>query len=97
MGAEIVSEGRFKITQAPVRARPAPGGETSKPIYTRAQIARLYSQHHKGAYIGREAEWARQEADFYAAQREGCAWGVTFPRLKASRLLGLRGSARAIP
>jgi hypothetical protein len=43
----------------------------SKPIYTRAQIAQLYEQHRKGAYTGREAEWARQEADFYAAQREG--------------------------
>ena len=60
---------------APGRARPASGGETSmpleKPFYTRARIAELYSQHRKGAFVGREAEWARQEADLYAAQREG--------------------------
>jgi hypothetical protein len=48
--------------------RPAAG---DKPTYTRAQIAWFYNQHRRGAYKGREAEWARQEADFYAAQREG--------------------------
>jgi hypothetical protein len=36
-----------------------------------AQIGELYSRHRKGAYAGREAEWARQEADIFAAQREG--------------------------
>jgi hypothetical protein len=60
---------------APGRARPATGGDTSvppdKPIYTRAQIAQLYRAHQKGAYVGREAEWARQDADIIAASREG--------------------------
>jgi hypothetical protein len=60
---------------APGRARPATGGDASlppeKPIYTRAQIAQLYSAHRKGAYVGREAEWARQDADIIAAGREG--------------------------
>lgn len=60
---------------APGRARPATGGDASlppdKPIYTRAQIAQLYSLHRKQAYVGREAEWARQEADIIAAGREG--------------------------
>jgi hypothetical protein len=60
---------------APGRARPATGGDASlppeKPTYTRAQIAQLYSAHRKGAYVGREAEWARQDADIIAAGREG--------------------------
>ena len=60
---------------APGRARPATGGDTAfppdKPIYTRAHVKQLYEQHRKGAYVGREAEWARQEADMFAAQREG--------------------------
>jgi hypothetical protein len=60
---------------APGRARPATGGDaslpTDKPIYTRAQIKQLYEQHRRGAYVGREAEWARLEADFFTAQREG--------------------------
>lgn len=60
---------------APGRARPATGGDASvpsdRPIYTRAQVAQLYSAHRKGAYTGREAEWARQDADIIAAGREG--------------------------
>jgi hypothetical protein len=31
----------------------------------------LYEQHRKGAYSGRETEWARQERDIIAAGREG--------------------------
>jgi hypothetical protein len=60
---------------APGRARPATGGDASlpsdRPIYTRAQIRDLYSAHRKGAYVGREAEWNRQDADIIAAGREG--------------------------
>jgi|SRR5262252_2593020 len=60
---------------APGRARPATGGDTSlpteKPIYSRAQIKQLYDAHRKGAYVGREAEWARQDAEIIAAGREG--------------------------
>lgn len=60
---------------APGRGVPASGGDShiplDKPTYTRAQIATLYSQHRKGAYVGREAEWARLEVDIIAAGREG--------------------------
>jgi hypothetical protein len=60
---------------APGRARPATGGDASlppdRPIYTRAQIRDLYTAHRKGAYVGREAEWQRQDADIIAAGREG--------------------------
>jgi hypothetical protein len=52
----------------------APRGRSSmsgKPFYTRDQITRLYDQHRRGAYAGREAEWNRIEADLFAAQREG--------------------------
>jgi hypothetical protein len=42
-----------------------------KPFYTRPQIAQLYSQHRRGAYIGREAEWQRIEQDIIAASAEG--------------------------
>lgn len=59
----------------PGRARSATGGDASlpadKPTYTRALVKQLYEQHRKGAYTGREAEWARIEADMFAAQREG--------------------------
>jgi hypothetical protein len=44
---------------------------SGKPTYTRTQIGQLYEQHRKGAWTGREDEWARLEADFFAAQREG--------------------------
>jgi len=43
----------------------------SGQIYSAAQIAKLYDQHRRGAYRGREAEWARQEADIFRAQHEG--------------------------
>jgi hypothetical protein len=62
---------------APGRARPATGGDAfsgglpEKPIYTRVQVKQLYDQHRRGAYVGREAEWARQDADIIAAGREG--------------------------
>jgi hypothetical protein len=42
-----------------------------KPIYSRAQIAQLYRLKQKGAYVGREPEWARQELDIIAAGNEG--------------------------
>jgi hypothetical protein len=41
------------------------------PIYTAAQIAKLYDQKRRGAYAGREAEWARLEVDIFRAQHEG--------------------------
>ena len=66
--------GFLQVDQATGQASlPASGRARSpnKPVYARAQIA-----HRRGAYAGREAEWARQEADFYTAQREGaCSAG----------------------
>jgi len=47
-----------------------------KPTDTREMIGQLYEAHRKGPYVGREAEWARQEADIFAAQREGRVAGV---------------------
>jgi hypothetical protein len=44
---------------------------TTKPFYTHDDIKRLYDQHRRGAYAGREAEWARIEADIFKAQHEG--------------------------
>jgi hypothetical protein len=44
---------------------------TNGRIYTRPEIQKLYSQHHRGAYIGREAEWRALETDIIAAGREG--------------------------
>jgi hypothetical protein len=52
---------------APRRARSA----TTKPFYSHEDIRRLYEQHRRGAYNGREAEWNRIEHDIFAAQREG--------------------------
>jgi hypothetical protein len=51
---------------------------SGKPTYTPAQIKQLYELHRRGAYAGREAEWARQEADIFAAQREGRVQGTPY-------------------
>jgi hypothetical protein len=55
-------------TQTVSGRRPRSSG---KPIYSRQQIAQLYSQHRRGYYNGRESEWQRQEQDIIAAGREG--------------------------
>jgi len=47
---------------------PAPDGEH---IYSRFEILQLHAQHRKGAFAGREIEWARIENDIVAAGREG--------------------------
>jgi hypothetical protein len=52
---------------APRRARQA----TEKPVYTRDLIAKLYDQHRRGAYAGREDEWNRIERDLFEAQTQG--------------------------
>jgi hypothetical protein len=44
---------------------------TGKNFYTHDDIKRLYEQHRKGFYVNREDAWARQEADIFAAMREG--------------------------
>ena len=41
------------------------------PTYSRDQITKLYGQHRRGAYVGREAEWARLEHDIIRAGAEG--------------------------
>ena len=61
---------------APGRAKPATGADSTgapadKPIITRQQIAAFYDQVRKGAYAGRDADKARDEAIIFAAQREG--------------------------
>jgi hypothetical protein len=43
---------------------------SGKAIYTRPQISGLYAAHRKGAFAGREAEWAQLEADFIRAANE---------------------------
>jgi hypothetical protein len=43
----------------------------SKPTYTRESIGQLYEMNRRGDFKGREDEWARLEADIFAAQREG--------------------------
>jgi hypothetical protein len=58
--------------------RRTPSAASDKPTYTPAQIKQLYEQHRKGAYTGREAEWARIEADIFAAQREGRVQGAPY-------------------
>jgi hypothetical protein len=61
------------------QSTPARGHRSSgKPIYTRETIGQLYEAHRKGAYTGREQEWARQEADIFAAQREGRVQGTPY-------------------
>lgn len=59
---------------APGRARPASGSATTpaeKPIFTRAQISKFYSDVRAGFYNGRAAEKDRFEQEVFAAQREG--------------------------
>jgi hypothetical protein len=67
--------------QATGQASPAYGrtrperARSDGPIYTGTQIQHLYRMHQRGAYNGREAEWAKQEADIFRAQREGRVMG----------------------
>ena len=59
---------------APGRAKPATGDTqvpADKPIFTRAQIAGFYALVRKGAYAGRDADKAADEALIFAAQRDG--------------------------
>jgi hypothetical protein len=58
----------WRPRRAPPQAGPAP---TGKHIYTRPEILQLHAQHRKGAFAGREVEWARIENDIIAAGREG--------------------------
>jgi hypothetical protein len=56
------------------RSRQSRPAATGSNIYTRAQIAQLYEQRRLG-HIG-DAEWARREADIFAAGREGRVVGA---------------------
>jgi hypothetical protein len=51
---------------------------SGKPTYTRAQIAQIYAAHRKGTYAGREAEWARIDADIIRAAAEGRVLGPDY-------------------
>jgi len=53
------------------RSRRVPMWGSDRPTYTRAQIAKLYEQHLRGAYKDRETEWQRLEADIIRAGAEG--------------------------
>lgn len=68
---------KFLNEAAPAQASSAyrAGSMPSGKIYTRAEITRLYEQHRRGAYRGREAAWQAQEADIIAAAREGRVLG----------------------
>jgi len=59
---------------APGRARPATGdtpGPADKPVFTRVQIQKFYTDVRKGVYAGRDTDKARDEQAIFAAQREG--------------------------
>jgi hypothetical protein len=60
---------------APGRAKPASGNgiavAADKPVFTRAQISNFYSNAGRNAYAGRESDRKRDEAEIFAAQREG--------------------------
>jgi len=69
------------LAERPGQPAPQPGQRPSiaidgRAIYTRPQIAQLYEAHRKGAYAGREAEWAQLEADFIRAANEGRVVGA---------------------
>jgi hypothetical protein len=67
----------FKQQHGASSGAQAPAGRTGsaysggKPLYTRDNIRQNYEAHRKGAFAGREAEWARWEQDMIAAAREG--------------------------
>ena len=76
----------WRPPRAPQPVGPAPDG---KRIYTRPEILQLHAQHRKGAYKGREIEWARLENDIIRAGREGRIIGG-IPLEKKSRFDGSR-------
>jgi hypothetical protein len=62
------SQGQSTGTTRTASSRRSTG---AKPFYSRADITRLYDQHRRGAFAGREDEWQRIEQDLFLAQREG--------------------------
>jgi hypothetical protein len=63
-------------TASSASGRAAPSGTA---VYTRPQIQAFYAAHRKGAYVGREAEFARIEQDIIAAGRENRIHGGLDP------------------
>jgi hypothetical protein len=61
----------FMAQHLPPGERPRRVAAQQQRVYSRQEIARLYSQHHKGAYKGREAEWQALERDIIAAGAQG--------------------------
>ena len=66
------------IQPASAHAERARTTSSNRPTYTHEQIGQLYSAHRRGEFAGREAEWARIEADFFRAQREGRVVGMPY-------------------
>jgi uncharacterized small protein (DUF1192 family) len=58
---------------APGRAKTsaAPGAPVEKPTFTAAQISKFYADSSSGKYRGRDAEYARIDAQIIEAGREG--------------------------
>jgi len=74
--APRVAAASLEQIAAPGRARPASGGNTpapadDKPTFTRAQIAKFYSDVRAGVYRGRDADKNGTEQSIFLAQREG--------------------------
>jgi hypothetical protein len=63
-------QGGSRSAPAPGRAKPAQRGGADKPVYTPQQIKQIYEMKRKGAWTGKEAEFARLEEDIFAAQKE---------------------------
>src|SRR5262245_54260765 len=70
-GSTLRLQSTLPLAGIPAPAAPVAVDRRKEEIYSREEIARLYEQHRRGAYRGREAEWRRQEADIIAAGREG--------------------------
>ena len=54
-------------SRAPTQSDIAPTGR----IFSQAEVSKLYDDERRGLFAGREAEFAAQEKEIFAAQREG--------------------------
>jgi hypothetical protein len=64
-------QGGSRTAPAHDRPKPAQSGSAGKATYTPQQIKAIYEMKRKGAWNGKEAEFARLEQDIFAAQKEG--------------------------
>jgi len=64
------AQGGSRAAPAHGSPKPAPGGSADKPVYTPQQIKQIYEMKRKGAWNGKEAEFARLEQDIFEAQKE---------------------------